>query len=62
VDGNGRLGETQLTGLTDTNKRAVFEARPEYKVGDFVNVKVIDASQNTLFCEGLDHMSVNAFN
>ncbi|TNV71909.1 hypothetical protein FGO68_gene2946 [Halteria grandinella] len=53
VDGNGRLGETQLTGLTDTNKRAVFqqiESR-QIAVGDLVVAKVIDASQNTLFCE-----------
>jgi tRNA A37 methylthiotransferase MiaB len=44
VDGNGRLGETQLTGLTDTNKRAVFPAQPGISVGDFVTVKVHDAS------------------
>ena len=30
IDGNGRLGEVQLTGLTDTNKRAVFERKPDY--------------------------------
>jgi tRNA A37 methylthiotransferase MiaB len=46
VDGNGRLGPTQMTGLTDTNKRAVFpqsEVKP-YQVGDYVVVKVNDAS------------------
>jgi len=61
VDGNGRLGETQLTGLTDTNKRAVFPALPEISVGDFVVVKVHDASQNTLFSEAVGKSNVQSF-
>ena len=46
VDGHGRLGETQLTGLTDTNKRAVFPQQSErpIQIGDMVAVNVIDAS------------------
>ena len=43
-----------MTGLTDTNKRAVFPTKPEYKVGDLVAVKVYDASQNTLFTEPIE--------
>lgn len=43
-----------MTGLTDTNKRAVFPTKPEYKVGDLVTVKVHDASQNTLFSEPIE--------
>ena len=61
IDGNGRLGETQLTGLTDTNKRAVFQADPSFRVGDFVRVQVEDASQNTLFCKGIEKSDVQSF-
>ena len=61
VDGFGRLGETQMTGLTDHNKRAVFEARSDIKKGDFVSVKVYDAQQNTLFCEPLQISEVQDF-
>ena len=43
-----------MTGLTDTNKRAVFPTKPEYKVGDLVSVKVNDVSQNTLFSEPIE--------
>jgi hypothetical protein len=39
-----------MSGLTDTMKRAVFDS-DKYKVGDMVLAKVIDATQNTLFCE-----------
>ena len=61
IDGNGRLGETQLTGLTDTNKRAVLPARSDLQVGDLVNVKVVNASQNTLFSEPIQKMGVQDF-
>lgn len=43
-----------MTGLTDTNKRAVFPTKSEYKVGDLVAVKVHDVSQNTLFSEPIE--------
>ena len=43
-----------MTGLTDTNKRAVFPTKPEYKVGDLVSVKVYDVSQNTLLIEPIE--------
>ena len=61
VDGFGRLGETQLTGITDSNKRAVFEASDKYKVGDLVVVRVTDATQNALFSEPLGKMGVQEF-
>ena len=45
IDGHGKK-ENQLSGLTDTNKRAVFipNSQNEFKVGDLVVCKVIDAS------------------
>jgi tRNA A37 methylthiotransferase MiaB len=48
VDGKGKKGETQMSGLTDTMKRAVFDST-EYQVGDMVLVEVHNASQNTLY-------------
>jgi len=50
-----------LTGLTDTNKRAVFDAKPDIKVGDMVAVRVTKASQNTLFTEPIEKSSVIDF-
>lgn len=50
-----------MTGLTDTNKRAVFPTKPDYKVGDLVAVKVYDASQNTLFTEPLELSDASNF-
>lgn len=55
------MGETQFTGLTDTNKRAVFNAKEGLNVGDFVVVKVTDASQNTLFSEATEKLGVLEF-
>jgi len=50
-----------LTGLTDTNKRAVLPTRPDLKFGDLVAVRVTDASQNTLFTEPLEKLNVLDF-
>ena len=62
VDGKGRRGEHQLSGLTDTMKRAVFDEEADlYKKGDFVLCNVTDATQNTLFCEPIDHMSIDKY-
>jgi hypothetical protein len=55
------LGETQLTGLTDHNKRAVFPAVEGVGVGQFVEVEVKDASQNTLFSELVGKNGVQQF-
>ena len=47
IDGFGKKGPTQLSGLTDCNKRAVFtieEGSQYFKVGDLVVCKIVDAS------------------
>lgn len=68
VDGVGKRGEHQLSGLTDTMKRAVFDkpvvngaTTEEFKRGDFVLVEVADATQNTLFCNPIEHMSIDKY-
>lgn len=58
IDGYGKKGDVQFSGLTDTNKRAVFPSSPEFKIGDMVVVKVNDASQNTLYSEPIEKMGV----
>lgn len=60
VDGKGKKGENQMSGLTDTMKRAVFDST-EFKVGDMVLVEVTDATQNTLFTKPLKKMSVQDY-
>jgi len=60
VDGAGRM-EGQLSGVTDTNKRAVFQNEGGYGVGDMVEVIVGEASQNTLICEAVCKSSVEEF-
>jgi MiaB/RimO family radical SAM methylthiotransferase len=60
VDGKGKKGEQQLSGLTDTMKRAVFDST-EYQKGDFVLCRVTDYAQNTLFCEAQRRMGVQEF-
>ena len=51
----------QLSGLTDTNKRAIIPLTEEYQFGDFVLSKVTDASQNTLFCEPIKKMGISEY-
>ena len=54
----------QLSGLTDSNKRAIIQTeakddqRANFKIGQFVAAKVVDASQNTLFCEPIETLGV----
>ena len=68
VDGVGKRGEHQLSGLTDTMKRAVFDKpvidgvdSDKFKRGDFVLVEVDDATQNTLFCSPIEHMGIDKY-
>ena len=76
---SARENSFQFTGLTDTNKRVVFnkeslihESWKSYnninnsptvkaKIGDFVKVKIVDASQNALFAEPLCISSISEF-
>ncbi len=60
VDGKGKKGGHQLSGLTDTMKRAVFEST-ELKVGDMCLVECVDATQNTLFCKPIRAMGVQEY-
>lgn len=48
----------QLSGLTDTNKRAILKSPGSFKIGDMVLAECTDASQNALFCTGLERMGV----
>ena len=64
IDGEGKRGQYQLSGLTDTMKRAVFNwerGNDLYSKGDFVLVEVTDASQNALICQPLQHMGIQEF-
>lgn len=82
IDGFSKRKEDQLTGLTDTNKRVVFDKTStllhgswnEYtqatsqeqhmvhaKVGDFVKVKITNATQNVLFAEPICLSSIKDF-
>lgn len=60
VDGRGKKGDQQLSGLTDTMKRAVFDSS-EFKVGDLVCVEVTGATQNTLFAEPRGLMTIGDY-
>ena len=62
IDGTGRRGPHQLSGLTDTMKRAVFDnTSGQYKKGDMVLAEVKDASQNVLFCDPIELMTIEKY-
>ncbi len=50
VEGVSKRSADQWVGRTSQNKAAVFP-RGTFKVGDFVKVRVVDASSATLICE-----------
>lgn len=61
IDGHGRVGESQWSGLTDTMKRAHFnneDSSFEVQKGQFVLAEVTNASQNALFCKPIKEMSI----
>jgi len=62
LDKKGR-DEGQLSGLTDTNKRAIMvpEDSSQFKFGDFVLAECYDASQNTLFLKPKQTMGVQEY-
>jgi hypothetical protein len=62
VDSLGKKAN-QLSGLTDTMKRAVFypSSGQDIKIGEMWLVKVNDGAQNTLFCDALQQMDVNTY-
>ena len=61
LDGHGKKDQ-QVSGLTDTMKRAVFDnVNGKYKIGDMCLVEVTDASQNALICKPVELMSVQDY-
>ncbi|MCM1331667.1 MAG: tRNA (N6-isopentenyl adenosine(37)-C2)-methylthiotransferase MiaB [Bacteroides sp.] len=50
VEGVSKRSKEQMVGRTQQNKTCVFP-RGDFKVGDKVNVKVVDSSSATLICE-----------
>jgi ADP-glucose pyrophosphorylase len=60
IDRPGR-DEGQLSGLTDTNKRAIIPDNGLYQMGDFVLAKCHDATQNTLFCNPIEKMGIHDY-
>ncbi len=51
VEGESNVGRDHLFGRTRTNLIAAFPPEKSMRVGDFVNIKVTDASAYTLFSE-----------
>ena len=79
IDGISKRKDFQYTGLTDTNKRVVFNKEQlindswksykdlkapsvKAKIGDFIKVKIVNASQNALFGEPICLSSIKDFN
>lgn len=54
VEGVSKRSKEQLFGRTEQNKVVVFD-RKNYKVGDFVQVKIIDTTSATLKGESVDN-------
>lgn len=50
VEGVSKRSKEQMVGRTQQNKTCVFP-RGDFRIGDFVNVKVVDSSSATLICE-----------
>jgi tRNA-2-methylthio-N6-dimethylallyladenosine synthase len=52
VEGPSKKSDAQLCGRTDTNKMVVFD-REDYEKGEYVNVRITDATSATLIGEAL---------
>ena len=52
VEGPSKKSDAQLCGRTDTNKMVVFD-REDYEKGEYVNVRIVDATSATLIGEAL---------
>ncbi|CDW86023.1 rna modification family [Stylonychia lemnae] len=61
IDGHSKKGDHQLSGLTDTNKRVVINNQAKYKIGDYVAVKITNATQNALIAEPIEIIGVQNF-
>ena len=43
IEGKSKNNDDMLEGRTDTNKVVIFKPNKEYKIGDFVSVKILEA-------------------
>ena len=55
VEGISKRSKEQFVGRTQQNKTCVFP-RGDYRVGDIVNVRVLEVSSATLICELIDNL------
>ena len=54
VEGISKRSKEQFVGRTQQNKTCVFP-RGNYRVGDIVNVRVLEVSSATLICELIEN-------
>lgn len=57
IEGNSKKSDLYLSGRTDTNKVAVFPKQENINIGDYVNVKINNATSATLFGELFNNYS-----
>lgn len=60
IEGVSKRSDQQLIGRTPQNKTCVFDAKG-YKIGDYVNVKVISCTSATLISEIVEEPSESSF-
>lgn len=60
VEGFSKKSEDQLSGRTDTNKVVIID-RNDYKPGDYVEVRITDATSATLFGEPIRKTTLQEF-
>ncbi|HKJ34560.1 MAG TPA: tRNA (N6-isopentenyl adenosine(37)-C2)-methylthiotransferase MiaB [Balneolales bacterium] len=61
VEGTSKRSDEQLNGRTDTNKMVVFD-RDNYKIGDYVEVEIIDSTAATLIGKPIRTTTIADFN
>lgn len=57
VEGNSKKSDLYLSGRTDTNKVVVFSKQENINIGDYVDVKINNATSATLFGELFNNYS-----
>jgi tRNA-2-methylthio-N6-dimethylallyladenosine synthase len=60
IEGESKRSAAQFSGRTDTNKLVIFD-RKEYQPGQYVEVRIHDATSATLFGEVLRLSSIRSF-
>lgn len=61
VEGTSKRSDEQLSGRTDTNKMVVFD-RENYKIGEYVEVEIIDSTAATLIGKPIRSTTISDFN